>query len=90
MTKISSWIEDARAFSRESALKRINFKSSPSNLFKSIQSSFMHMGIYIDAEKEGFLKEIETLVKSLHYDRDEISRNLIRQLVIVFLIKKIR
>jgi hypothetical protein len=90
VNKTSSWIEDARAFLRESALKRIDFKASPSNLLKSIQSSFMHMGIYIDAEKEGVLKEIENLVKSLQNDQDESARNSIKQLVIEFLAEKIR
>jgi len=90
MNKTSSWIEDARASLRESALKRIDFKSSPSNLLKSIQSSFMHMGIYIDAEKEGVLKEIENLVKSLQHDQDGSARDSIRRLVIEFLVKKIR
>jgi hypothetical protein len=90
MTKISLRIEEARAFLRESALKRIDFKESPSILFKSIQSSFMHLGIFIDAEKEGLLKEIENLVINLHYDQDESARNSIKQLVIKFLIKKIR
>jgi hypothetical protein len=90
MTKTSPWIEEARASLREYALKRIDFKSFPSNLFNSIQNSFMHMGIYIDAEKEGFLKQIENLVKSLHHNKDEKTRNSIRQLVIAFLIKKIR
>jgi len=90
MNKTSSWIEDTRASLRKSVLKRIYFKASPSNLFKSIQSSFMHMGIFIDSEKEGVLKEIESLVKSLHYDQDESARNSIKQLVVEFLVKKIR
>ena len=50
----------------------------------------MHMGIFIDSEKEGVLKEIESLVKSLHYDQDESARNSIKQLVVEFLVKKIR
>ena len=90
MNKICPWIEDVRAFLRESALKRIDFKVSPSNLFKSIQSSFMHMGIFIDAEKEGVLKDIENLVKSLRHEQDESARDSIGRLVIEFLIKKIR
>lgn len=90
VTKISSWIEEARASLRESALKRIDFKASPSDLFKSIQYSFMHMGIFIDAEKEGFMEEIENLIKKLAQERDVIIRNSIRRLVIEFLIKKIR
>jgi hypothetical protein len=90
MTKISAWIEEARVSLLESALKRIDFKAAPSNLFKSIQSSFMHMGIYIDAEKEGFLKKIENLIKNLHYNQDESVRNSIEQLILEFLVKKIR
>ena len=90
MTKTSPWIEDARASLRETALKRIDFKSTPFNLFKSIQSSFMHMGIYIDAEKEGVLQEIENFVKSLQNDQDGSARDSIGRLVIEFLVKKIR
>lgn len=90
MNKTSPWIEDARASLRESALKRIDFKAPPSDLFKSIQSSFMQMGIFIDAEKEGVLKEIENLIKAMHQDQIGTIRNSIRQLVIDFLVKKIR
>jgi len=90
VNKISPWIEDARASLRETALKRIDFNSSPSNLFKSIQNSFMHMGIFIDAEKEGYMEEIENLIKAMHQDQIGTIRNSIRQLVIDFLVKKIR
>ena len=50
----------------------------------------MHMGIFIDAEKEGYMEEIENLIKAMHQDQIGTIRNSIRQLVIDFLVKKIR
>jgi hypothetical protein len=90
VTKPSTWIEEARVTLRESALNRIDFKAAPSTLFQSIQRSFMYMGIFIDAEKEEFLKEIETLVKRLQDGQDDKTRIMIKKRVIEFLKEKIR
>ena len=90
MTKISPWIEEARASLRESALNRIDFNALPEKLYQGIMASFMHLGLYAKAQEQGFMKMLKREIIEVPNFINHEQQEIIKQMVIDFLVKNLR